>query len=96
MKELAEKVGPRPSFLQLAAALWGAEEELAKQRVKKYKKRQRDILLALYHLGGTASTRQIAERLGLHVNGVAQSLGALDCVEDLGGRAGDRQWRLKQ
>lgn len=83
------------SFLELVSALWTAEDQLAEQRVKKFKPRQRNILLALYHLGGTASTRQIADRLGLHVNGVAQSLGALDCVEDLGGRAGQRRWRLK-
>lgn len=85
----------RPSFFQLLSALWSAEDELAQQRVKKYKPRQRDILLTLHELGGTATTRQIAAKLGLHVNGVSQSLSALDCVEHLGGHAGDRLWRLK-
>jgi hypothetical protein len=60
------------------------------------KKRQKEILAALSELGGEATTRQIAEKADLHVNGVSQSLGALhDHVECLGGRAGDTRWKLK-
>lgn len=61
------------------------------------KKRQQDILRTLRELGGTATTRQIAERLGLHVNGVAQSLGAMshDHVRARGGKAGDTEWELR-
>ena len=61
------------------------------------KPRQRAILQALRMLGGTATTRQIAERTGFNVNGVSQSLGALsDFVEGLDGEAGDFKWRLKR
>lgn len=61
------------------------------------KTRQQQILLALQSLGGTASTRQIAEQLGLSVNGVAQSLSALYAhVERLNGRGSDTRWQLKQ
>jgi DNA-binding IclR family transcriptional regulator len=60
------------------------------------KRRQKEILAALRRLGGEATTRQIAEKTGLHVNGVAQSLVALaDEVEVLGGRGGETRWRLK-
>ncbi len=59
------------------------------------KKRQRIILIALSELNGEATTRQIAERTNLNVNGVSQSLGALTgYVECLGGRAGETKWRL--
>ena len=60
------------------------------------KRRQREILATLTHLGGVASTRQIAERLTLSVNGVSQSLGALEgrYVTSLGGHAGDIAWKL--
>jgi hypothetical protein len=59
------------------------------------KKRQKDILRALKDLGGMATTRQIAEKTGLNVNGVSQSLGALDrYVCHLGGKAGERKWKL--
>lgn len=59
------------------------------------KKRQKNILSALHNLGGEATTRQIAERVNLHVNGVSQSLGALyKYVECLGGRSGDTKWGL--
>ena len=59
------------------------------------KKRQRLILLALAELGGEATTRQIAEKVNLHVNGVSQSLGAMiEYVECLSGRAGETKWRL--
>lgn len=59
------------------------------------KKRQKAILAALSELGGEATTRQIAEKVNLHVNGVSQSLGALyKYVECLGGRAGETRWKL--
>ena len=59
------------------------------------KKRQRDILNALRELGGKATTRQIAEKTGLHTNGVAQSLAAIDSVEFVGGKSGDTMWEIK-
>ncbi|MBI3020192.1 MAG: hypothetical protein HYY60_02605 [Parcubacteria group bacterium] len=62
------------------------------------KKRQKDILTALAELGGEATTRQIAEKTGLNVNGVSQSLGAYsmrDHVECLGGKGGECRWKLK-
>jgi hypothetical protein len=61
------------------------------------KKRQKNILIALAELGGEATTRQIAKKAGLNVNGVSQSLGALhQCVDCLGGRGGETRWRVKQ
>lgn len=87
--------GSRPSFLMLLAALWSADDELTAKRFKKYKPRQRNILQALHELGGAATTRDIATRLSLNVNGVSQSLGALDCVECLGGKGGETNWRFK-
>lgn len=60
------------------------------------KKRQRIILAALAELGGKATTRQIAEKANLNVNGVSQSLGAMyQHVECLGGRGGETRWKLK-
>ena len=60
------------------------------------KKRQRIILVALRDLGGTATTRQIAEKTDLNVNGVSQTLGALvDYVQCLGGSAGETKWEQK-
>lgn len=60
------------------------------------KKRQKAILAALQDLGGEASTRQIAKKVGFNTNGVSQSLGAMyDHVACLGGRGGDTKWRIK-
>lgn len=61
------------------------------------KKRQKDILKALEESGGKATTREIAEKTNLRVNGVSQSLGALHknkYVERLGGYAGETKWKL--
>ncbi|MBI2047896.1 MAG: hypothetical protein HYT27_02040 [Parcubacteria group bacterium] len=59
------------------------------------KKRQKLILAALAELGGEATTRQIAEKVNLHVNGVSQSLDAMyEHVKCLGGRAGETSWKL--
>jgi hypothetical protein len=58
------------------------------------KKRQKLILAALAELGGEATTRQIAEKVNLNVNGISQSLGAMTGVECLGGRAGETRWKL--
>lgn len=59
------------------------------------KKRQKIILSALAELGGEATTRQIAEKVSLHVNGVSQSLGAMyKYVVRLDGRAGETKWKL--
>ena len=62
------------------------------------KKRQKIILAALKDLGGIATTRQIAKATGLHVNGVAQTLGALSdqYCQYIGGRAGEAEWELKK
>jgi predicted transcriptional regulator len=60
------------------------------------KKRQKDILQALKELGGEATTRQIAAKINLSVNGVSQSLGVLyPHVNCLGGSGGKKKWRLK-
>ncbi len=60
------------------------------------KKRQRIILSALAELSGKATTRQIAEKTNLNVNGVSQSLGAMyQYIECLGGRGGETKWKLK-
>ena len=59
------------------------------------KKRQKIILAALVELGGEATTRQIAEKANLNVNGVSQSLGAMLQVICLGGRGGETKWRIK-
>ena len=58
------------------------------------KKRQKLILAALAELGGEATTRQIAEKVNLNVNGVSQSLSAIHQVECLGGRGGETRWKL--
>lgn len=59
------------------------------------KKRQRLILSALREMpGGLGTTKEIAEKTGLHVNGVAQTLGALnEYVEYLNGKGGNVLWR---
>ena len=62
------------------------------------KKRQKTILSALEKLGGTATTRQIAEKVHLNVNGVSQSLGALvyhNYAQCLGGEGGECLWKLE-
>ncbi len=63
-------------------------------------KRQKLILKTLAELAGRreASTRQIAEKLNLNVNGVSQSLGAMfEYVEHISdsGRGGETMWKLK-
>lgn len=61
------------------------------------KKRQKLILKALADLGFEATTRQIAVKTGLHVNGVSQSLGALSrYVECLGGKGGEIRWSRRR
>ncbi len=64
------------------------------------KKRQKKVLLALGELGGVATTRHIALAANLNVNGVSQTLGALErrglCVECLyEGNSRERSWKLK-
>ena len=59
-------------------------------------KRQKQILVAF---GGwkPVTTRMIANKLNLNVNGVAQTLGTLlvkRLVVCLDGKGGERQWRL--
>ena len=41
-------------------------------------KRKKDIISAITRLGGRATTEQIANELGLNINGVAQTLACLD------------------
>ena len=61
------------------------------------KKRQKDILRALELLGGRATTRKVAKKVNLPVNGVAQSLGSMDRnVRCLGGKAGETKWEVIQ
>ncbi len=59
------------------------------------KKRQKIILKALIELGGEATTREIAEKTDLNLNGVSQTLSALVEVSCLGGRGGEIKWKLK-
>lgn len=53
-------------------------------------KRQRIIHQALIDLGGKAGTRAIAERCGLNINGVSQTLGVM--LDDVMSICYD-QWR---
>mgnify|MGYP001584068206 CR=1 FL=1 len=66
--------------------------------MRRLKKRQKMILRALKELGGLATSRQIAEKTDLHVNGVAQTLGALsdEYIRYVGGRAGEAKWGLEK
>ena len=42
------------------------------------------------------TTREIAEKTRLNINGLSQTLGRLDFdVDCLGGRGGDRKWKLR-
>ena len=66
------------------------------QKLSKLKKRQRIIVATLRSFGGTATTRQVAEKLGLSVNGVAQSLWAIKCVQLLESRKGDSLWKFTE
>ncbi len=64
---------------------------------RRLKQRQQAILRALNDLGGTATTREIALRVNLPVNGVSQSLGALFAyVQCHGGRGGEVRWSVKK
>jgi len=61
-------------------------------------KRQKMILEALWYLGAMhheVTTRQVAEQVGLNVNGVAQTLGVMSSVVCLGGQGGETKWKLK-
>lgn len=63
------------------------------------KSRHRSILFTLWELGRFATTRQIAQAVKLHVNGVSQSLKKLQTygyVRHLDGKAGDMRWQLLQ
>lgn len=62
---------------------------------RKLKKRQKEIIRALIELGGEATTRQVAEKTGFNVNGVAQTLSALPLqeLECLGGKGGEVKWK---
>lgn len=61
-------------------------------------KRHKSIIAALEILGGEATTKEIAEKINLSVNGVSQSLGALykyvDCLGN--GSGGNIKWKLKR
>jgi len=60
-------------------------------------KEHRNLLTTFRDLGGKATTRQIAERVHLSVNGVAQSMGVLEkrgLVKRLNYKAGDSDWEL--
>jgi DNA-binding IclR family transcriptional regulator len=50
---------------------------MTKKDPPRLKKRQKAILVALKALGGSATLRAIADKAGLHANGVSQSLSAL-------------------
>lgn len=62
--------------------------------------RKKVILKAMWDLGcrpdKAVTTRQIAERTNLNVNGVAQTLGSMVFdVYTVGGTKGDTQWKLR-
>ncbi|GEM_PF-1469721 len=60
-------------------------------------KHQKEALSTLRELGGTATTRQIAEKLDRNVNRVSQTLGSLvGCVECLGVQFGETRWRFME
>ena len=49
----------------------------------------------LAELSGEATTRQIAEKVNMNVNGVSQSLGVMtEFVEPLDARGGETRWKL--
>lgn len=76
-------------FITLIIDIHSIEDKMA------LKKRQKLILAALEELSGEATTRQIAEKVNLHVNGVSQSLGVMTkYVSCLGGRGGETKWKL--
>ncbi len=60
------------------------------------KKRQKMILQALKDLGGKATIWEIAEKVNWNVNGVAQSLNAMDQYVGLVSRDGVVKWELKE
>jgi len=66
---------------------------------KKAISRKDIILKSIWDLGGLdkgITTKEIAEKTGLNVNGLSQTLGRLYFdVDCLGGRGGDRKWKLK-
>lgn len=66
---------------------------------KKAVNRKDKILKAIWDLGGFEkgiTTRQISEQTGLNTNGLSQTLGRMVYdVDCLGGRGGEREWKLK-
>lgn len=71
-----------------------------KKELPRLKKRQKAILAALEALGGNAVLRAIADKAGLHANGVSQSLSALAghklvrLVSYKAGKGGESVWEL--
>jgi len=93
-QELSEKMGRSVQAIQLKRSV--LRKALTKGGVMALKKRQRQIFDCLRELDGTATTREIAAKARLNVNGVSQSLGAMyELVECLGGHGGDTRWRIK-
>lgn len=65
--------------------------------MKVLRKRQRLILEVIKQRGGTATARELAACTKRSIDGVTQSLAALDIhgyVQYLGGVGGDQSWRL--
>lgn len=59
------------------------------------KRRQREILKALRSLGGQATTEALAQKTGLNINGVVQTLGVLArYIEFAGGEGRHATWRI--
>ena len=59
------------------------------------KKRKKLIEVALRELGGQATTKQIAERVGLNTNGVSQTLGYMPNVKMVyRGKGSLAEWEL--
>jgi FaeA-like protein len=58
-------------------------------------RRKQAIIQALVELGGTATTREISEQVGLNTNGVSQSLGTIDGIRQVGiGRGSATLWQV--
>jgi hypothetical protein len=58
-------------------------------------RRKQAIIQALMELGGQATIREIAEKAGFNTNGVSQSLGTIDGIQQIGmGRGSATLWQV--
>jgi|CXWL01.1.fsa_nt_gi DNA-binding IclR family transcriptional regulator len=57
-------------------------------------RRHEKVFAALFNLGGEATTQQISKETGMHVNGLAQTLGVLAHVRYLSGKGKESRWKI--